>query len=201
MAALRVNFKRGVPIAQHQGEWFESSIPTFPPRTVRAARGLSTLAGMAGVYLETSFVSACVSARTDAASVYRREASLDWWRSQRSGHILFISDEVVAELSDPGHKNAASAVEFVKAVPRIDLSPDVVGFAGLLVEQRVMPAPVAGDAIHVAAAAVAGLEYLLSWNVRHLANPNKTEHLRVVCMRMGLMPPRIVTPDFLWQDT
>ena len=62
-----------------------------------------------------------------------------------------------------------------------------------------MPGPVAGDAIHVAAAAVHGVEYMLSWNVRHLATPNKIEHLGRVCARAGLLAPRILTPDLLWE--
>lgn len=62
-----------------------------------------------------------------------------------------------------------------------------------------MPAPVAGDAVHVAVACVHGLEYILSWNVRHLANPNKVAHLRAVCTRAGYAPPAIVTPDLLWE--
>ncbi len=56
---------------------------------------------MARVYLETSFVSACVTKRDDAASVYRRQISADWWKDQRAKHELFVSEEVVAELSHP----------------------------------------------------------------------------------------------------
>ncbi len=62
-----------------------------------------------------------------------------------------------------------------------------------------MPGPVAGDAIHVATAAVHRIEYMLSWNVRHLANPNKVDHLRQVCRRLGLVSPLILTPDMLWE--
>ncbi len=64
-----------------------------------------------------------------------------------------------------------------------------------------MPGPVAGDAVHVSVACVHGVDYLLTWNVRHLANPNKLEHLAAVCLRLGLTPPRIVTPDMLWKET
>lgn len=54
-------------------------------------------------------------------------------------------------------------------------------------------------AVHVAAACVHGMEYLLTWNVRHLANPNKLAHLSTVCLRLGVVPPRILTPEFLWE--
>jgi hypothetical protein len=62
-----------------------------------------------------------------------------------------------------------------------------------------MPGPVAGDAVHVATATFHGVDFLLTWNVRHLANPNKTAHLQAVCLRVGLAPPGIVTPDLLWE--
>ncbi len=40
-------------------------------------------------------------------------------------------------------------------------------------------------------------ELYLTWNVRHLANPNKRMHLAVICLRLGRVPPLIVTPDML----
>jgi hypothetical protein len=64
-----------------------------------------------------------------------------------------------------------------------------------------MPSPIAGDTIQVAVSCVHELDYLLSWNVRRLANPNKVEHLRTICIRAGLLPPRIITPELLWEDS
>lgn len=80
------------------------------------------------------------------------------------------------------------------------IDDDVRGLARLLVSEKVMPAPVAGDALHVAVATVYSADFLVSWNVRHLANPNKLDHLATICLRVGLMPPRIVTPELLWDE-
>lgn len=33
----------------------------------------------------------------------------------------------------------------------------------------------------------------------YLANPNKIEHLQSICVRVGFVPPRIVTPELLWE--
>jgi hypothetical protein len=87
----------------------------------------------------------------------------------------------------------------VRNVPLLPIGEEVRGLASILVREKVMPGPVAGDAVHLAVASVHGMDYMLTWNVRHLANPNKLEHLRVVCLRVGIIPPRIVTPDFLWE--
>jgi predicted nucleic acid-binding protein len=155
---------------------------------------------MARTYLETSFVSACVTDRQDVASSYRRQMSREWWETQRARHELFVSAEVFAELSHPAFRVRDDALRLIAGLPRLAINDDIRGLARLLVREKVMPGPVAGDAVHVAVATVHGLDYLLSWNVRHLANPNKLEHLRRVCRRVGLMPPLILTPDLLWES-
>lgn len=155
---------------------------------------------MPSVYLETSIISAIVTTRTDHASQYRREVSFEWWNTQAARHQLFISLEVIAELSHHAFRRSAEALELVKEVPIVPIDDEVRGLALILVREKVMPSPVAGDAVHVALACVHGLEYMLSWNVRHLANPNKLQHLQGICLRTGRIPPRIVTPDLLWED-
>jgi predicted nucleic acid-binding protein len=155
--------------------------------------------GMAGVYLETSFVSALVTNRRDVASLYRREVSREWWATQANRHALFVGAEVLAELSHPSFPLSQAALAWIEAVPLLPVTDEALGLTRLLIRERAMPGPVAGDALHVAVATVHGMDYLLTWNVRHLANPNKLNHLRVVCLRAGLAPPRILTPELLWE--
>jgi hypothetical protein len=68
-------------------------------------------------------------------------------------------------------------------------------------EQQIMPADDAGDAAHLAVASYHGVDYLLTWNCRHLANANKFEHIRVINRRLGLMTPELVTPEQLFEET
>jgi len=89
---------------------------------------------------------------------------------------------------------------FVKGIPLLSVSAEAQGLARVLVRERVMPGPVAGDALHVAIATVHGMDYVVSWNVRHLANPNKTQHLRAICLRVGMVAPSVVTPESLWES-
>src|SRR6266542_1626761 len=151
------------------------------------------------VYLETSFFSICVSRRTDAKSAGWRASSQEWWASQRQRHELFISQEVVRELSlaeDPEHREAATRM--LSGLNVVDLTREVEELSKLLVSEKVMPGPaLSGDALHVAAATVHRMDYLLTWNVQHLANPRKRTHFNVICMRLGMAPPMIATPDML----
>ena len=156
---------------------------------------------MASVYLETSFVSACVTSRTDIASLYRKHVSTLWWAQQRTRHEVAIAQEVRKELSHPDYANGKEALALVEGVAVLPVNDDVRRLAGTLVEQRVMPGPAAaGDAIHVAVAAVHQCEYMITWNVRHLANVNKVRHLHQICRQIGYEPPAILTPDLLQED-
>lgn len=155
---------------------------------------------MAHVYLETSFVSACVTTRQDPASIYRRQTSNEWMQTQAARHQLFVSAEVFRELDHPDYAQRTEALAFIAGTPVLAVDEEASGLARILVQERVMPGPPVGDAVHVAVACVHGIDYLLTWNVRHLANPNKLSHLRTVCLRVGRIPPAIITPDLLWED-
>lgn len=117
---------------------------------------------MSTVYLETSYLSACVTDRADAASIYRRQSSMEWWRLFRSPYELVSSAEVVSELSDPAFPQRDRALALINGIDLLDIDAEVIGVALVFVRDQVMPGPVAGDAIHVAAAAVHGVDFMLS---------------------------------------
>lgn len=154
---------------------------------------------MQTVYLETSFISACVTTRSHPSSVYRRETSLEWWKNHSHHYNCFISAEVLVELRHPSFPRNQEALALVEGLPLLPITDEVRGFARFLVREKAMPGPKSsGDAVHIAVATVYRLDYMVSWNVRHLANPSKVAHLTALCMRMSLIPPRILTPDLLW---
>ena len=156
---------------------------------------------MPRVYVETSFLSACVSSRIDARSVYRREESQRWWVQQRGLHRLFVSAEVVRELSAPTYPHTREALLLTAAAELLPLDDTTLGFARILVRERVMPGPEQeGDALHVAVATVQQMDVILTWNVKHLANRNKSAHLREICRRVGYAPPEVLTPDLFWSS-
>ncbi|HEY8667935.1 MAG TPA: hypothetical protein VIL86_14825 [Tepidisphaeraceae bacterium] len=67
---------------------------------------------MATVYLDASFISACVTDRTDPKSVTRLQTSREWWDTQRAAHGLFVSQEVIKELSSPLFGRREEALNF-----------------------------------------------------------------------------------------
>lgn len=125
---------------------------------------------------------------------------MDWWNRHAHKFDLNISDEVIRELSSRMFPKGVRepALQMLRGLSALDITSDVLGVASILVAERVMPGPaVEGDAVHLAVAMVHRMEYLLTWNQKHLANPNKRTHLLIVGARLGYLVPEIVTPDLM----
>lgn len=178
--------------------------PAATPRMVQTIESLTQakpaiIGSVARVYLETSFFSACVSQRRDALSVARRDQSRRWWIQQRAKHSLFMSSEVVRELSAPTYLHRDEALALTVDAVTLPLNEEIRGLARIFVREKAMPGPEgSGDAIHMAATTAHQMDAVLSWNVKHLANRNKVVHLREVCRRVGFVAPEIITPDAFW---
>jgi hypothetical protein len=152
------------------------------------------------VYLETSFFSECVTIRTGRIDLGRRETSLNWWNNQAKAFDLCISPEVVRELSSPDFPASVRdpALQMVAGLEVLAFTEEVAAVAELLVRERVMPHPaIEGDALHIAFSMVHRIEYLMTWNQKHLANPRKRTHLTVISARLNMIAPQIVTPDLM----
>jgi hypothetical protein len=123
------------------------------------------------------------------------------WTIQRHKHDLFISPEVVGELSRPEYRHRDEALLMTVGLEMVAIEEEVRGLARILVREKVMPGPEgAGDALHVAAATVHRMDVMIFWNVKHLANRNKVAHLREIRRRVGFVSSEIVTPDSFWQE-
>jgi hypothetical protein len=59
---------------------------------------------------------------------------------------------------------------------------------------QLMPRDAQGDALHLALATYHECAFVVTWNCRHLANPNKRSHIERVNFRMGFKTPALVTP-------
>lgn len=152
---------------------------------------------MAKVYLETSFFSACVTGRRDVRSRYWKDSSIAWLANAADEHRLYISPEVISELSVATFAHRDEALALTAGCEVLMIDRNVLAVAEMMIKQKSMPGPLRGDAIHMAAAAVHGMDYVLSWNVKHLANPNKRIHLAKVLALAGHIAPLVVTPDLI----
>lgn len=70
-----------------------------------------------------------------------------------------------------------------------------------LIDTAALPEAAIQDAAHIAIAAANGVDYLVTWNFRHLANAAARPLIESVCRRAGLRAPVVCTPEELMEDS
>ena len=97
----------------------------------------------------------------------------------------------------PNKEKSLSIAEQIEIIQRI---PEIEKTAEIYVSNYLMPADLAGDAVHLAYTSVYKIDFLVTWNCNHLANANKKMHIRQINTKLGLFIPEIITPLELFQE-
>jgi predicted nucleic acid-binding protein len=146
------------------------------------------------VYVETTIPSFYHDPRTSPAVLARRRWTRLWWASAAERYSLVTSEYVLNELANGTKQAARLRVDLLDEVPWIEADAAVERIAQIYIQQKLMPANPPHDAWHLALASKHRCDLIVTWNCKHLANPNKTAHLERINRWLGLDVPRLVTP-------
>lgn len=153
------------------------------------------------VYIETSIIGYLTARSTKnlilAANI---EVTRDWWESRRSAFTLYISQAVLNELGQGDAEIAAQRLEILDDFPLLELNQAVRDLAVQFLTRSNLPPKADVDAIHIAAATVHGLDYLLTWNCKHIANAQIQRKLAEISLNFGYQLPIICMPYELLGD-
>jgi hypothetical protein len=149
------------------------------------------------VYVETTIPSFYYETRAAAELVAMRRITRHWWVRHRPSFQLCTSDAVIAELSQAPEPKRSQVLNLMRGVERLQIPEEAIAVAEAYIAQTVMPREAGGDALHLALASIHKIEFLLTWNCRHLANANKFRHIAQLNTRMGLFVPILTTPQAL----
>ena len=147
------------------------------------------------VYIETTIPSYYCDDRPERASDIER--TRQWWDEERGDYECFISAVVLDELSAGDYPTQPACVRLIEGLPLLALNDEIESIAQVYQAHKLMPKAPVRDALHLALVSYYRLEFLLTWNCRHLANVNKAKHLEELNARMHLGLPRLVTPSLL----
>jgi predicted nucleic acid-binding protein len=152
----------------------------------------------AAIYIETSLVSYLVARPSrDIVVAAHQQLTSDWWNNQSHHYNLFIS-QVVLDESRAGDKlEAAKRLAAIQDLPLLEVNEEVIRLAGKLVQSNAVPKKAVQDALHIAIACVNGMDYLLTWNCKHIANAKMRSKIDKVCRDAGYVPTIICTPEEL----
>ncbi len=153
------------------------------------------------VYLETSVISYLMSRPSrDLVVAAHQEITREWFALQAQAYELFVSQLVVSEASAGDNDAARERLAFLQGIPQLGITDAAGELAAKLVESGTVPRKAVEDALHIAVAAMHGVEYLLTWNCTHIANATMRQAIEGVCRRAGYEPPVICTPEELMND-
>lgn len=153
------------------------------------------------IYIETSIVSYLTSLPSrDIVTAARQQITREWWTTRKDSFDLYVSEFVVGEagLGDP--EVAKLRLAALQGIPEIGMTDEAATLAKALVEKGPIPEKAALDALHIAAAVCGGMDYLLTWNFKHLANATIRSLIDRFCRLRSYEPCVICTPEELSED-
>ncbi|MDI6402015.1 type II toxin-antitoxin system VapC family toxin [Balneolaceae bacterium ANBcel3] len=150
------------------------------------------------VYIETSVISyLCGKPSRDLITAGRQQITLHWWEVQKSNFQLFVSEPIwdESELGDP--QAVEKRLSVLRKIAQLEVTPEALEFAKFLVANTPFPDNAKVDALHISIATVQHMDYILTWNFKHIANASIRSKLEVLAQSRSINLPIICTPEEL----
>ena len=152
------------------------------------------------VYLETTVISYLTSRPSrDIITAAHQQSTQEWWDERRGKFDLYISQIVIQEASSGDRDAMEKRLSVISDLPEIETLPEAITLAQTLIADGLIPERAAADALHIAIATVQGMDYLLTWNLKHIANATIRNAISDACRQRGYEPPIICTPEELME--
>lgn len=151
---------------------------------------------MISVYLETSVISyLAANPSSDLIIAAHQTVTHDWWSHQRRKFDLTTSPVVEKEISLGETKMAQKRLDLIDGIRLLAVTPETDDLAEFLLKRGPLPKKADVDALHIALAAIHGIDYLLSWNCKHIANVFIQRDLERLIRSRGYECPILCTPE------
>lgn len=136
----------------------------------------------------------------DLITAGHQAVTRQWWENQRPLFDCFVSAVVLDEIQQGDPRMAAKRLESLAGVPVLEITEATGDLIREIMASGVLPPRAARDAAHVAVATTGGVDYLITWNCRHIANAKIETRLRTICENAGWRLPVLCTPEELMGD-
>jgi len=148
------------------------------------------------IYIETSVVSYLVGwlNQRDLKVAHNQQFTREWWLRRRENFELFTSPIVVDEAQKGDPALAEERLRYLASLAVLKVTAEARSLANDLLRFTGIPRKAELDALHIAIAAVSGMEYLLTWNCTHMANAEILPRVYEVCRGARYEPPFVCTP-------
>lgn len=152
------------------------------------------------IYLETTIISYYTSRPSNDIMVLAKQRITEqWWKNNLNKFDVYISEAVFEEISEGDPDAALKRLNVVNTIPSLEITDDVKNVYKIYMKRLQIPDKALRDAIHIAIASVHSIDYLVTWNCKHIANGEIIKKLISINIELGLSIPVIVTPEELME--
>ncbi|MBE9040194.1 type II toxin-antitoxin system VapC family toxin [Oscillatoriales cyanobacterium LEGE 11467] len=149
----------------------------------------------ASVYVETSVISYLTSKNSrDLIMAAHQEVTREWWEYRQKNYHLVISELVEREIQAGDRAASQKRKEFIQGLNFLKIDDEVANLAQTLIDQRILPVKASEDALHIAIATRHRVDYLMTWNCKHIANGEIQKRIMSLFDSLGYTSPLICTP-------
>lgn len=149
------------------------------------------------IYVETSVIS-YLTARPSKTIIgaAHQQLTLAWW-GKSAQYDLMVSEVVIRECGAGDSESAKKRLDVVRNLPLLLITDQAIKIAEALINEKIVPLKAIEDALHIAIATAHGMDYLVTWNCRHIANPEIQRGIAFYLENIGTALPFICTPEEL----
>jgi hypothetical protein len=133
----------------------------------------------------------------DLVVVGHQHITQEWWEKRQPLYDLYVSLIVLDEAKAGDPEAAKKRLQSITDVPVLELTPEALALAKSFIEPGAIPKKAEEDALHIAVATVNGMDFLLTWNCKHIANAEIQKRIRTISQDHGYEAPMICTPEEL----
>ena len=150
------------------------------------------------VYIETSVISYLTSRPSrDLIVAAHQQITAEWWERDSHKFECLVCQAVLDEISQGDPAAAKRRQEAIKEFTLLEFTSEVGRLADNYFEALQLPKSAKPDALHLAMATWHSVDYLVTWNCRHIANGRVERLIRSINDNRGIQTPVICTPEEL----
>lgn len=154
------------------------------------------------LYIETSVISYLVAKPSrDIIVAANQQVTHEWWEQRLDDYDAYVSDIVIREAKEGNKEYAQKRLDAIKNLTNLEMTTTVVSLSNHIIDTGTLPTKAKVDALHIAISSFYHIQYLITWNCKHIANAHIRSKIESVCKKFGYNLPTICTPlEFLGEE-
>ncbi len=153
------------------------------------------------VYIETSVISYYTAKPSrDIIILAHQEITREWWKDKIRHYTPYVSSVVIDEITEGNQIESKKRIKEVQKFKSLEVTNSVIELAKIYLKETSLPEKARIDSYHLALSTFHGVDFLVTWNCKHIANGNVVKKIQTINEREGYQTPFICTPEELIED-